>query len=699
MYKDKESKWNFVEFPSNVSSRSGEDATFDHFRLTPYRFIVREYIQNSMDAALSDDKPVTVEFSLGELDAKEYPELIGALKQHIEACKESCDANRNSRNPYNKKVEYITNHMSSPVPFLRIADYGTVGMDYDESGGQSAFTAGVREMGASNKEESNAGGSHGLGKAAGFVLSEINAVYTSTKTVSGDTYGEGSIRLCVHSLSGKKYFEDAFYDSHKGNRPDSQNEIPDVFKRTEIGTSIFILGVSLSVENVLMMKQEAVRSFGLAIVHKKLIVKLFGDEISADNFEERLKEYFLDTEDKHFDVASPKRIVDNFNPIPYYIDCFLRRLEDPTRHFVMTADSSDYPNLGHATLYIYKDDSIRTKTEDRIVCMRDKEMVIEIRRPGTHKGYYGIFVCDGDGSKYLRQIENVTHDEWVWSERLELDQDTKKKVWDVRSELKRFIKNSVSSLFPSDDNTEYKIPVLSQFIIAPGSRPSNNGYGTGNPQDTSSTPQSPISTVSDGLRRKRVEANKVGRVVIRKRKGVKKRKTMTTQSEDGVNIASHVVPGSPNGGAGDTPKTPSTPNPNPNPDPAPNVNPPKNNEPGVVGHDSGNGGKQEKKNGGSHIKDVYADFRVVPFIDDCGLVHRIIINSDDDYQSCSMVIAIAGAEAESNLKFSPIDHAYSVVGKEQNILMGFNLVKGKNNIDIKFEDNEFHSLSIKAYEN
>ncbi|MDD5781190.1 MAG: hypothetical protein PUD40_09115 [Bacteroidales bacterium] len=48
MSKDNHSKWNFVEMPANVPSRSGEDPTFDHFRSKPYRFIVREFIQNSM---------------------------------------------------------------------------------------------------------------------------------------------------------------------------------------------------------------------------------------------------------------------------------------------------------------------------------------------------------------------------------------------------------------------------------------------------------------------------------------------------------------------------------------------------------------------------------------------------------------------------------------------------------------------------
>ena len=39
-----------------------------------------------------------------------------------------------------------------------------------------------------------------------------------------------------------------------------------------------------------------------------------------------------------------------------------------------------------------------------------------------------------------------------------------------------------------------------------------------------------------------------------------------------------------------------------------------------------------------------------------------------------------------------------VGGKDMNTLSNFSLVKGKNYIDIKFSDNDFHSLSLKAYD-
>ena len=86
-------------------------------------------------------------------------------------------------------------------------------------------------------------------------------------------------------------------------------------------------------------------------------------------------------------------------------------------------------------------------------------------------------------------------------------------------------------------------------------------------------------------------------------------------------------------------------------------------------------------------------------MDDYGLTHRIIINSDDNYTSCSMVVMVSGEEKDSSLEFHPLDSNLKLTGAHRNIVSGFNLVKGKNIIDIKFIDEDYHSLTIKAYEN
>ena len=332
-------------------------------------------------------------------------------------------------------------------------------------------------------------------------------------------------------------------------------------------------------------------------------------------------------------------------------------------------------------------------------------MVIEFYRPGTRKGYYAVLICDGEGSKYLRKMENVTHDKWDKNEVKELDAETRENSNTVLKEINRFVNTSIDSIFPITDDTEYKVPVLSKYIVAAGNKTlSDRGSSTIDTQNSSNNPQAPISTVSDGIMRKRVQAKKVGRVVIRKKGGVKKKK-LSTPVDDGMGTITQPIeapvttPPTPPTPPSNSPTLPADP-PAPSED-DPNKVPPTPNNPtsGVVGHENANGGRHTRTKSGKHAEDIIAEFRVIPQPSDVGLIHRIIINSDDDYKSCSMAITIAGEDKDTTLRFEPVNKNYRVTGKEMNILSDFDLVKGKNYIDVKFEDNDYHSLNIKAYEN
>ena len=707
MGKDKNSKWNFVEIPSNIPSRSGEDSTFDHFRSKPYRFIVREFIQNSMDAAVDETwgVPVQVKIDLGSIACEEYPQLIGSLEERMKACQERCDENANSKNPYLNKVSYLQNIKGENLPYLVISDYNTTGMDYSNDK-QCNFNAGVRQMGASHKGTGHAGGSHGLGKTVGFVASELNTVYYSTKTLDGSTFGEGVTRLCTHKINGKEYFSDAFYDSNNGEHPDKAMEIPNAFTRNEPGTSVYILGIQPNEQDIITMKQEVLRSFWLAIYHKKLVVFIDGEEIKEENLSLKMQQYLQEPDYNEYDVKSHYKLVERFNPKPYFFKCIKEADVTDENHVIFEAKSSKYPTLEHAMLYVYKDEYIRNYTEDRIVCMRDKEMVIEFRRPGTRKGYYGVLICDGEGSKILRKMENVTHDKWDRNEVKELDSETKRLSKLVLNEIESFISDSIDSIFPITDDTEYKVPVLSKYIVTSGnSKNAEKGLLTDESSNTSINPQLPISTVAEGITRKKIMPKKVGKVVVRRKGGAKKKKNKEA-IEGGLGIITQPVE-APRTKLNNPEKDPRLPNLDPHnheqplePNSENDVpKPPKNPLDGHIGHETNDIGRHKKTKGGKHAEDIIAEFRVIPYADDYGLIHRIIINSDAKYQSCSMAITIAGEDNDTVLPFKPINPNYKVTGKLFNILTDFDLVKGKNFIDIKFEDNDYHSLNLKAYEN
>ena len=74
--KDIGCKWNFVPKPKGTMKRDREDSSFDPFKDNEVRCLVREYIQNSVDAAQkineNKNKKVLVTFSYGKLTCSDY---------------------------------------------------------------------------------------------------------------------------------------------------------------------------------------------------------------------------------------------------------------------------------------------------------------------------------------------------------------------------------------------------------------------------------------------------------------------------------------------------------------------------------------------------------------------------------------------------------------------------------------------------
>ena len=200
MSKDLGCKWNFIVRNEASQEQGREDSSFDYFK-EKERCLVREYIQNSMDAhSFQDGVPpyVIVEFSFGELLCSDYPELIQSLPGRLKACSEYCQGD-NAKDPYAEKYEYLVEHIDGSIGYLKVSDYNTKGMPYDfDKFKKSKFKSCVRSANSSHKDSCNAGGSHGKGKTVGFVNSNINAVYYSTMTEDGNCYGEGVIKLCDH---------------------------------------------------------------------------------------------------------------------------------------------------------------------------------------------------------------------------------------------------------------------------------------------------------------------------------------------------------------------------------------------------------------------------------------------------------------------------------------------------------------------
>lgn len=200
--REKNCKWYFADQP-NGQEVGPNNAMEQSFKSQPYASLVRESIQNSLDAVLDKTEPVLVKFSFMEMKGLDYPEFF-ELQNHIKGCLEYFSNNHNAKVTYEPMLELFEgNKYSEHLGYIRVGDYNTKGMKYEEGNTDTPFYAFVRSAGVTVKDNSSAGGSFGFGKAAYYLLSPINTIIVSTCTENYDKYFEGAASLCTHTLKNR----------------------------------------------------------------------------------------------------------------------------------------------------------------------------------------------------------------------------------------------------------------------------------------------------------------------------------------------------------------------------------------------------------------------------------------------------------------------------------------------------------------
>ena len=96
--REKNCKWYFADQP-NGQEVGPNNAMEQSFKNHPYASLVRESIQNSLDAVLDKSQPVQVKFSIMEMQGADYPEFF-ELQHHIKGCLEYFPNNHNAKVTY-----------------------------------------------------------------------------------------------------------------------------------------------------------------------------------------------------------------------------------------------------------------------------------------------------------------------------------------------------------------------------------------------------------------------------------------------------------------------------------------------------------------------------------------------------------------------------------------------------------------------
>lgn len=439
------------------------DALGQNFKGEPYAALVRESIQNSLDVPVGNGKPVRVVYSFDEFDSNSLGAFF-ELKDHIRGCVDFWKAKQDIVEKYERKLKFFDDGLFQSMPYLKVSDYNTQGMDYEYENNNCPFYAFVRASKISVKGGAFQGGTYGFGKAAYFQLSPINTLLISTRTPEGKVFFEGKSALCTHLFNGEKKTSVGFFDNNKGKRPiEELKEIPELFRReeNESGTDFYILGIKplRMDEAVQRMTHEVLRSFHPAVEAGMLEVEIHTPLGSTNITKDTIEDYMIREFPDEQDTSGQFRTL---NPRPYY-DALIHK-GDGKDYDVIEGEKE---HLGKIKMYIKKSPG----AVDKIVYMRRPRMIVYAQKSQSSLGFYGVFVCDDEkGDDLLSKLENSSHSKWSRDfYRDDITSECIQEGIDAIRELKEFITECISKIAGDNPNNELSIAGLDDLLYIPDS--------------------------------------------------------------------------------------------------------------------------------------------------------------------------------------------------------------------------------------
>lgn len=453
-------KWYFPELAPGIDEQNITNSDEENLKnQSSTEALVRESIQNSLDVHNPDnDNPVIVEFKFGSIEnAQESIPNFLKIKEHIQGSKDYLlsRGNENATIFFDPMLDFLETHKQS-FPYLCVSDSNTVGMDYAEEGRSRFFS--FMNKGFNDKSGLGSGGSYGIGKAAYYMFSTIRTIMISSmyKDESGaKCVFKGSSKLTTHKIGEKKFYDKGHYDLTNATPVTEVTNIPEVFQRNSLGTSIFIMGIDDCESSLKKYYNEiiksVVRNFWFAILDNKLVVKV--------NFEEEA----LGTE--VIDIDWLKNIIPTYeefdrrgdgysNPRPYYeavtsaVAFNPQAPDQPVVYF-----DNIHPEFGHARFYLIKND----QKHDRYIKMRSPRMFVSMEKVSGKRGFNGVLVCDDKWNELLTYAEPPAHDSWDKKrirEKNTIDATTQKKAIQALELITSWVKKCIDSYFNEEHGND-----------------------------------------------------------------------------------------------------------------------------------------------------------------------------------------------------------------------------------------------------
>ncbi len=261
--------------------------------------LARGICQNALDAKDKDlNIPVTVEFELTTIKKENHPFLC-EYSEYLKRGKIFWQYKNDKKvMQFLERAEKIIEE--NEIKVLSASDYNTTGLIGSDCGimESSIWSALVNSDGVSDKSDGS-GGSYGIGKNAPFACSDLSLVFYNTFAKDGKKALEGVARAATLIDEDQELTQAiGHYRSNCNFRPiteDIECPIRDKFARDKHGTDIIIVGCNSFIEknndwqNKLI--QAVLHHFLLAIMEKKLIVKIENETINSETLPVLIEKY------------------------------------------------------------------------------------------------------------------------------------------------------------------------------------------------------------------------------------------------------------------------------------------------------------------------------------------------------------------------------------------------------------------------
>ena len=657
MSREKDCRWHFGR---ETGREQLSDPMSEHFKDDLYTSLVRESIQNSLDAA-NGAGPVRVEFLYKQINSRDFPNFFD-LRNHIKGCIDYYG--NDAKKVYKPMLDSFpeNDRLKQTIPYLRVADFNTKGMSYAEGDTKSTFYAFVRAIGVTVKDETGArGGSFGYGKAAYYKMSPFSTVFISTMDTYEHRCFEGASVLSTHKLNSEVLTSVGYYDNNNGKPITNGEDIPVPFRRDEPGSNIDIIGLEKEDNSVNNILTEVIRNFWMAIHDGILEVKVEEELLNKENLFTLMKRYFPKMAD------NTKRNSSTYtNPRPYYDAVANAEADEFHKLFVGKLES-----VGKVKLYTAIIPEEEEMEHTKVVFMRSLKMHVYTQKYNLSNSIAAVFICeDRNGNKLLGHLEPPAHNEWKarhW-------RDERNRVMPdgqfALEEIQQFIDRSFRTLINAKEGESLDITELEDYLPIPSdllpddddeTKAKGNNPKQGEPGDIDENGTHATTQLDEPIDESK-EFN-----------GKPDKGQVTSVTSGGFSET----------GSGKTG----------------GVHQRTEGKKKKRGKGSSPGTKQSKQKfdptlPGTYSEVVDVDYSVIAKTQNGKLWHDIFIQVDDNYDNVLMNVIVCGEGSDEKLAIAESDKGTL----SENQVYGLSLYSGINKVSVRFNDQVRHTLTLEVYE-